>query len=186
MTDGDLEAIVARFQAQLAVARERTATALLDAWDALPSYDEGDVATLATRTETTIAAGKAAGVRLGSALTAIVLGAAAAPVALDRVRTTFDPRAPFVTVWHALAQGHPPAQAAASGRSRLVDDASDLVVRSARQAGDFAAPRHVRWRRVTDGAPCAWCSDAAKKTYRSASSADFGHGRCGCAVIPAA
>lgn len=177
-----------RYKRQIGIYRSRTSALLVAAWAALPGYDEANIDEYAERTEQPLAAGKAAAVALSAAFFALALRTR--PVGVDpaEVDTGYDIRQPFLATWHALTMGRPFIEAVTVGRSTTQGLAFDFVQSSARRTGDVVAEKSgkdVRWRRVPGGKSCDWCRMVASQTYRTASSADFGHERDDCDVIPA-
>lgn len=91
-------------------------------------------------------------------------------------------------MWHAFTMERPFEEALRVGRSTAQAVGFDFVQSSARRTGDVAAARSgvdVTWRRVPGAKSCDWCRLVAGQTYRTAESADFGHERDDCDVVPA-
>lgn len=177
-----------RYKRQIAVYRSRTSSLLVAAWAKLPGYDEEHVEQYAERTEPALNAGKVAAVALSAAFFALAMKIRPVGVDPDEVDSGYDIRQPFLATWHALAMGRPFAEAVQVGRSTTQGLGFDFVQSSARRTGDVVAEKSgkdVRWRRVPGGKSCEWCHMVAGQTYRTAQSADFGHERDDCDVIPA-
>ena len=177
-----------RYDRLLDTYRTRTAFALTAAWDALGSYDEGDIRTFARRTAPAIAGAKRSAVASSTALFSLAFGIrppALTPDAVD-VRARIDH--PFLALWHAVKEGRPNEEALAAGRSQAQAVAEDFVQQTARRTGDVVARTagiDTRWRRVPNAGACKWCRTVSGQLYRTAESADFGHDRCFCMVVPA-
>lgn len=179
--------LVARYKRQIATYRDRTSLVLIAAWDRLPSHDCADVATFTEITAPALVGAQTAAVALSAGFFALLLGVP--PVGVDPTDTgiTPDVEGPFKATWHALAVGRPFAEAIGVGRSAAQAVGFDFVQRSARRTGDLVASAsgvEVRWQRVPGAKSCDWCRSVAPGNYRSAESADFGHERDDCDVIP--
>lgn len=176
-----------RFQSTITTVAARATPALHRAWDGLDTYDEESVAVLTAKATPTITAVKATAVRAAVGYYVVIAGAVAA-VKAHEVATVADLRAPFISVWQALASGNSYEEALAAGRSRIEAVVSDFAVSSARQTGDVfvdkAGLRVSGWERIPDGDACDWCQEVAVDTYSSADAADFGHDRCNCTASP--
>lgn len=178
---------VRRYQRQLSVYRDRTAAILVAAWDNLPGYDVSDLKKFEEVTAVPLAGAKVAAVTLSAAFFATVLGIRPVGVRADEVAVTPDLRGVFTSTWHALSMGRPYEEALSVGRSTASANGMDFVERSARRTGDVAAEKSgldVRWTRVPDANACEWCLTVAGQSYRTAESADFGHARDACSVVP--
>lgn len=57
-------------------------------------------------------------------------------------------------------------------------------VRAAYDRSERVGARVVGYRRVLTGKSCSWCARVSTQRYLTADSADFGHPRCDCTVIP--
>lgn len=180
--------LLARYKRQIAVYRTRTAAILIDAWDALPAYDEDDLEQFTLRTATPLAGAKAAAVGLSAGFFALALGVAPVAVAPTSILIDPDLRGPFRATWHALAVGRPFDDAVRVGRSTAQAVGFDFVQSSARRTGDHVAAAsgiELRWRRSPGAKSCAWCRNLSTFTWPTAESADFGHERDDCDVVPA-
>lgn len=94
-----------------------------------------------------------------------------------------DWRGPFIKYWSQLDAGVEAATEAAVSQAEAIGENS-IVSTLRRTAGLVDDDRIIGWRRVLDANPCPWCTAISGRTYRSASSADFGHDRCQCGVTP--
>lgn len=180
-------ALMARYKRQIATYRDRTSAVLVAAWAALPSYDEADIETFVERTAPALVGAQNAAVALSAGFFALALGVP--PVGVNPADTgiTPDTRGPFKATWHALKMGRPFEEAVQVGRSTAQAVGFDFVQRSARRTGDLVAAASgvdVRWRRVPGADSCDWCLMVAGDQYRTAESADFGHQRDDCDVVP--
>ncbi len=99
-------------------------------------------------------------------------------------------RRPFQTVWAALAEGKPLAEALQQGQSRLAELADgdmQLAYAHANRAGMQALPTEARphsWRRVLRGtSSCALCVLASTHRYNTGDLNPI-HPRCDCDVEP--
>lgn len=179
---------IRRYKRQIAVYRARTSALLVAAWDALELHDEDNVAEFTERTAAPLAGAKSAAVSLSAAFFALSLGIPPVGVSAADVDIEPDTRGPFRAMWHALAMGRAFEDALLVGRSTSQAVGFDFVQSAARRTGDVVADRSgqtVRWRRVPGAKSCDWCRQVAGKTYRTAESADFGHERDDCDVVPA-
>lgn len=176
-----------RFQSTINNITTRATPALHRAWDGLDTYDEDSVAVLTAQAAPTVGAVKASAVRTALGYYTVIAGVTAA-VGAHEIGTVADLRAPFISVWQALASGNNYDDALAAGRSRIEAVVSDFAVSSARQTGDVfvekAGLRIAGWERIPDGGACDWCQEVAADTYSSADAADFGHDRCNCTASP--
>lgn len=96
-----------------------------------------------------------------------------------------DWRGPFTFGWAALGRGETFTAAIESAAARADAAGRNAVTSTARQAAAVSAPPETRWRRLLDADPCDWCVTVSGQTYLTADSADFGHDRCSCMVVPA-
>ena len=176
-----------RYRRQVDARRRRTATALAALWDRFENYDTSDAETFARQAAPMLAGAKTATVATSVAMFGLAVGIR--PPSVRAADVDAEPRIdhPFLAFWHALAEGRPRDEALAAGRSQAEAVGADFVQSTARRAGDAAARssgRSVRWSRRPRGETCQWCIDKARQTYRTARSADFGHDRCDCDVVP--
>lgn len=176
-----------RYKRQIAVYRDRTAAALVAAWDRLDDIDEDNIAGYQRAVAAPLAGAKTAAVALSAAFFAMALNIRPIGVRARDVPVEPDLRQPFTAAWHALSMGRPFEQALLVGRSTSQAVGFDFVQSSARRTGDVVAAasgKTVRWRRVPGPNACDWCRTIADRGYRTAESADFGHARDDCDVVP--
>lgn len=178
-----------RFQATIASVVDRATPALQRAFDSLDDYDEASIAALTAKVTSNLTAVKATAVRSALGYYTVLAGVRPPTIAPGEVPTTANIRAPFISVWQALASGHSFEDARLAGRARIEAVAMDFAVSSARQTGDlFVAKAGLRvsgWDRIPEAGACDWCEQVAADTYPSAEAADFGHDRCQCTAAPA-
>lgn len=175
------------FRRQIAAQAARSTSQLTGQWDRLGSYDEADIARLATQAAPIVTATKAAAVSTSAAFYATELGTPPTGVPVGEVATDLDLRAPFTSVWHALAERRPYDEAVVAGRSVLEASIRDFVTSTSRRTGDMVASRSgiaVQWVRVAEPGCCDWCSARDGGIYPSAEAGDYGHNRCACDMIP--
>lgn len=171
------------YQTQLKVLEGATAAMLGDAWMSLGGYDLDDIADWETLAAPVSEAARAETAAAATGYVAVLLDGPPSPV--DVPDDLADPTAPFLRMWHRLAEGDLWEDARTAGVSAAGDYAADLVHSSARTAaGRAGGERIVGWRRVLVGISCEWCALVSTQRYRSAESADFGHRRCDCTVAP--
>lgn len=177
-----------RYRRQVDARRRRTAAALASLWDQFENYDDEDRAAYVARATPILAGAKTSTVATSAAMFALAVNLSRPPaVRADDVDVTPRTDHPFLAFWHALSEGRSREEAVAAGRSQAQAAGSDFVQQTARRTGDAAAKasgRRVRFERRPEPGSCDWCQDAARDTYRTAESADFGHDRCFCDVVP--
>lgn len=179
---------IRRYKRQIAVYRSRTSALLIAAWNALPGYDEESVDEFEEVTRPALEGAKRAAVSLSAGFFALALGIRAVGVNPDDIDLQPDTRGPFRATWHAFTMGRAFEEAIGVGRSTAQAVGFDFVQSSARRTGDYVAAasgQTVTWRRVPGAKSCDWCRLVAGQTYRTAESADFGHERDDCDVVPA-
>lgn len=180
--------LVIRYKRQLATYGARTSAGLVRAWDRLGSYGEDDVERYAAMTSPIIGAAKVAAVATSVGFFTQTHRIRPAGVKAADVQSEPRIRDPFLALWHAISEGRPNTEALVAGRSMAEVVGLNFVTSTARRASDHAARatgQRVRWERVPDAGACDFCVTVAGQTYLSAESADFGHDRCSCAVVPA-
>lgn len=188
LSEAALVALVRRYQSRLGFLADTAAFAMASAWDRLGSYDEPDVARYTDSTARAATAAREASVRLSAGFYT-ALGSSP-PVPVDPAAIPVEPatRDPFIAYWQALKSGELWADAILVGHGRAEAVGTNLVVRSARLTGDVTiaatGQQVVGWRRVLRGTSCAWCATVATQRYHSSDSANFGHQRCDCTVVP--
>lgn len=178
---------MARYKRQIGIYRDRTAGLLIVAWDRLPAIDEENIETFERAVAAPLAGAKTAAVALSAAFFAMALNIRPVGIRARDVPTVADLRSPFTAAWHALTMGRPSDEAVAVGRSTTQAVGFDFVQSTARRTGDVVATasgKTVRWRRVPGPNSCDWCRLVADRGYRTAESADFGHARDDCDVVP--
>jgi len=177
---------VRRYRATLEMFRARTAAGLVLVWDALESLDDEEQFLVGVAPVLTAAS--RATVSTAAAFTFLALGERPRAVIPSDVVINLDRRGPLLAAWHAFSEGRPYEEAVEVGRSRTQALAFDHVQSTSRRTGDVAAAttgRTVRWRRVPGSKACDWCRTVSGQLYRTAESADFGHDRDDCVVVPA-
>lgn len=182
------DAAVRRYRRQISVYRARTAGLLVATWDRLDRHDREDLDTYLQATAPALAGAKRASVSLSAAFFALVLDIPPVGVDPDAIAVNVNVEGPFLAMWHAFSEGRPFDEALAAGRSMAQANGFDWVQSAARRTGDHVAEasgREVRWRRVPGANACDWCRMVARDDYRTAESADFGHNRDDCDVMPA-
>jgi hypothetical protein len=180
--------LLANYRRQIGGYRIRTSALLIAAWDALDSHDEADVAEFEDRTSTGLAGAKLASVNLSAAFFSLALGIPQVGVQPDDIDLEPDTRGPFRAMWHAFTMGRAFEEALGVGRSTAQAVGFDFVQSTARRTGDLvavASGQTVKWKRQPTARSCDWCRLVAGQTYNTAESADFGHERDDCDVVPA-
>lgn len=177
--------VIARYQRRLADHRARASAVLVTSWNRLGSWDQADVTRYERQTAPAMAGIKAATVALSAGFLSLYLAQPPVGVDPDNIDVTPDLTGPFHATWHALAIGRPIADALSAGRSVASAAGYDFVQHTSRRTGDHATPRGTRWRRIPGGNACDWCLLVSRDDYLSAESADFGHQRDDCIVVPA-
>lgn len=176
---------VRRYRTALVSQSARTATFLAAVWDDQPDIE--DEARFARAAAPFLIGAKAAAVATSSAFFALALDLRPVGVRARDVLSEPRVRDPFLATWHALNEGRPYEEAVAAGRSAAEAAGEDYVTSTARRTGDVVADKsgqRVRWRRVPGGGACEFCRTVAGQTYRTSESADFGHDRDHCVVVP--
>lgn len=177
-----------RYDVLLTTYRTRLASILAGLWDGLDSYDEAGVESFTTSATPALAGAKRNAVAASTAVFALALEVRPPAIRADAVEVVPRIDHPFLATWHALAEGRPYEEAVSAGRSQAQAVGEDFIQQTSRRTGDVVAEttgRRVRWQRVPNGNACEWCLTVAGQSYFSAESADFGHDRCFCMVIPA-
>jgi hypothetical protein len=181
-----------REQARL---RELAARAVATAWDGLPGHDEQDVPAFLRLVLPVVFGAQVQSARLTDAYLARELGrrpvgVPAAQVAGQAVRAGAQPedvyRRPFVTVWTALSEGRPFADAVAAGRAHAAQSARmdvQLANRATYQAVQEADQAIRGYRRVADADACAYCQMIDGAFVKSADAMPL-HPGCGCGLEP--
>jgi len=153
-----------------------------DAWSRLPQRDDNGAVLLRENALPNLTTLLLQATALTAGYMGIVLEESVEPVT-QTVEPDWD--LPFVDYQAALDRGEEQAAAIAAGLSSSSAIGRQSVVSTARQAGDAVqSSRIIGWSRVPDGDACDWCLMVAGDRYKSATSADFGHLRCECGVVP--
>lgn len=184
MNDRQLTELVRRYQSHLAHTGSTLAASAVKAWDELDSWDEVDLAELTAMLEPAAAAATTHATNLAVGFIALAKGLGVTPIESP---APVDWSNGFFAYWKSLTSS-PWDQAIQVGRNTIASVGFDAVQSAARSASsqiDRREPAITRWARVPDGSACSWCLEVAGDNYLSAESADFGHERCGCAVVPA-
>lgn len=180
--------LVARYKLLIARHGDRTAAGCVAAWDRLDRYDDDAIVRYEAQTKPLIHGAKVAAVAASVALFARAHRIAPPSVTAADVDVEARVRDPFFAMRHAVAEGRPISEAIAAGRSVADAVAHNFVTSASRRAADHAAAVadiSTRWERVPGNDACDFCTTVAGQTYTSAESADFGHDRCNCVVVPA-
>lgn len=188
-----------RYQAHLAILRDRAAVGVQSVWDRLPGYDEKNVEPFLAKAVPIIGDAQRGAVRLTDAYMARaakgkIYGLLAGPNGQDLigagVRNGVSPedvyRRPLVTVWTALSKGVQYDKAIASGLARATATAQTDVALSTRAAAveyGNRDPNIIGWSRVPDDGCCDLCELASEQRYGSSDLMPI-HDRCGCTVEP--
>lgn len=178
--------LVRSYQDQLHRTGTHLSTVASTHWADLGQWNEADVARLTDQLAPAATVATQHAMSLAHGFVALAAGLEIANINFDPYEPDWSPA--FQTTWKALADGHDFAAAQEIGLSTIASLAFDTVQSSARSATnqiDRQEPRITGWDREPDASACDWCIEVAGQTYRSADSADFGHDRCGCAVVPA-
>lgn len=183
MTPYQIEQLTHRFRSHLDTIRARTTRAVTAAWGGLPDYEDHRVPQFAHRVTPVTRAAKVAAVAAGVGFYSIISTQRPLSVSATQIPVEYDPKAAFVAFWNGLGNGRPWEEAVQAGANRAASEADGLIVSSARLTGDHVLPR-AQWGRVAAGNACTFCLEAANGTYNSAETADFGHERCACSVLP--
>lgn len=181
------DALIARYRTLIATYGDRTARRLVGAWDALGSYGEDDIARYADQVAPSLAGAKNAAVATSAAFFAHAHRIR--PVGVDPAEVLVEPKLadPFHAMWHAISMGRVVEDALGVGASVAEATALDFVTSVARRSQDNVAAKagiRTRWERVPSASACEWCDLVSGQTYLSAETADFGHDRCSCTVVP--
>lgn len=173
--------------------RDQTATAIAQAWQQLPSYDDTDVPTFLARAVPVVLAAQRVSAALTNAFLAQRLGRQ--PLGLDlaqlvgaSVRGGTPPeevyRRPFVTVWSDLKNGVDHADAVLAGLERATSAAQmdvQLTMRQTLAAVAEQDERIVGYQRVPDSDACEFCRLVSGMRYLRSDLMPI-HNRCGCGV----
>lgn len=172
-----------RYRTQLGRLVDGLSGVLASLWLDLGSYDRDDIPRWEERTEEPIRiTGEQAAAAAVSYMTLIL----ESPIPDFRTPPVIaDTEMPFLRMWRGLNDGQRWEDARQTVAEAIGEVSNDVVHSTARRASDEAATEQVvGWRRVLVGASCEWCALVSTQRYRSAESADFGHTRCDCQVVP--
>jgi hypothetical protein len=176
-------ALIRRYQTQLDALAKRLGVTAQQAWLDLGSWNEADIQRLGSQLRPASTLARSSAAALSGATVSLLAGVNVGLPKLDPV----DWSPAFNLYWKAL--GEQPWDEAVQVGARFaeatgfdsVQDAARQTTRHADESGKITA-----WAREPDGSACDWCVTVSGQLYHSADSADFGHDRCGCAVVPAA
>lgn len=155
-------------------------------WSELGQWNEADVPRLTAELAPVATVATEHAMSLAHGFVALAAGLEIANMRFDPYEPDWSPG--FQTMWKALGDGQDFTAARDIGLNTIAGLAFDAVQSAARSATnqiDRQEPRITGWDREPDASACDWCIEVAGQTYHSADSADFGHDRCGCAVVPA-
>lgn len=155
-------------------------------WDALTSWERSDLDRFMREATPLIEAAAATAATTQAALVASISGSVPT-YDLDAVRSSAVSKLdqPFTAAWHAAKTGRPWDEALSAGRSAAEAIGRDTPYQAARGALSTSTATGPFQRQVS-GESCDWCKSFIGKRWDSASSADFGHERCDCVVVPVA
>jgi hypothetical protein len=201
LADPDVAAYVAAYTATLARLRSRVVGTVESSWLALPAYRDADIANWIELVAPLVSAGQAQTAAFTDAYLAgfanLVLEQPTGPAGLDPTLFTTEAmrgapvdevyRRPAITLYKALADGTPFADAVELGRQRAVDIAStdlQLAKTTAAQASLSHDKRVVGYRRVLEGGKsCGLCLVASTQRYHRAQLMPI-HPGCDCGISP--
>lgn len=175
-------ALIARYQLRLDELAKRLGITAQQAWLALGSYETADIERLAAAVDPAATVARSAASALSGATISALSGVNVGLPKLEPI----DWQQPFNLYWKSLTEV-PWDEAVQIGGRFAEATGFDSVQDAARQTAQHAddSGRITAWAREPDGTACDWCVEVAGQLYHSADSADFGHDRCGCAVVPA-
>lgn len=183
------DAAIRRYQQLIGRYRSRASSVLVALWaDISDITDDAAVAAFIRQATPLLAGVKQATVATSTGFFALAASVPAAPLHPDDVPVEPRIRHPFLASWHALNMGREYEDAVRVGQSQASAVGFDFVQSTSRRTGDVFAERsgvEMRWNRVPSANACAWCQTVAGQTYATAESADFGHDRCDCSIVPA-
>lgn len=172
-----------RYQQHLAVTGDRLGATAAQTWDELGSWDEADIETFTARLQPAAVAAQSHAASLAAAFIALATTSPITPVTAPSV----DWAPAFFVYWKSLTAGtwEDALQVGRNQAEALGFDAVQSAARDASAQIDRQQPAITRWARIPDAGACDWCLEVAGDQYLTAESADFGHNRCGCSVVPA-
>jgi hypothetical protein len=189
LDDVDLElmAMIEAYQLQLNALADAAATAVRDAFLALPEVRDALLAEFERESRAIVLAARLEGADLASGLVSVLAGQTPKPVVLKFGDVAFD--APFLRTWHRLKEGDSFQQAQEAGASE-----AEIIGHNAAHDGAMGRMantglRVVGARRVLSPGACEWCQVLSVQRYHSVDAATFGHGgrhnkkNCKCSVV---
>lgn len=184
MTDAQRAELIRRYQLQLVRTATMVGTAAQEAWARLGSWDRKDIARLADELAPLAGGAQAHAAALAAALAAM-LKTLTVPTITPVDEIDWSPA--FHSYWGSLSTNSWEDALLIGGNAAAAVgfDGVQYAARDAARQVDAREPAITAWERVPDGEACDWCIEVAGQTYHSAESADFGHDRCGCSVVPA-
>lgn len=181
------DAATERYLAALFRQRNAVAAFLATLWSSLEQYGEDGEEQFITTAEPRLQGHKRATVSTSAAYFALALGVRPVGVDAKTVGSVARLRDPFLAARHAVAAGRPWVEAVQAGQSMAEAVGYNFVQSTARRTGDVVAQESgvdVLWRRLPSANACDWCKTVAGQLYNTSESADFGHDRDGCLVVP--
>lgn len=173
--------------------RDQVTAQVAAAWAALPSYDEGDVATFLAAALPVVLAAQRAAVLLTNAFLGLRLGRGPAEIDPDRLigphlRNGTEPsdvyRRPFVTTWSKLKEGTGWEDAVKAGGDRATSAAAtdcQLAMRETLREVGEKDDLILGFQRVPDPGACDFCRLVAGQRYTTGQLMPI-HNHCGCGV----
>lgn len=181
LTDSQRRELIGRFRRAVDRYAESAGAEMAAVFRQIGSLDESDMERFALLVVDQIdEISRRAGSSAAATTALLTETEAAAPVVVPP-----DTRGPFYQGWKALGNGEPLEVALEQAASRAEAAGQNAVATSVRRSAAGSAPDGTRWRRVPNAGACDWCVLVAQQTYHTAESADFGHDRCTCVVVPA-
>ena len=172
--------ILRRFRREIDLLVDAGGTVTSQAFRRIGSLDESSIARF---TEQAGPALNNVSARAGASASGLTAMLTDSPVGVPDVAIP-DWRGPYTAGWRALGEGAEFDDAFERAASVAEATGQNAVASTAREAVAASAPAGTTWRRITDGDACDWCIKVAQQIYKSASSANFGHDRCACMVVP--
>jgi hypothetical protein len=179
-----------RFQAARLKVRHGASERVQRVWNALPHYDEANVAEFVGRAVPIVGAARKTATHLTDAYLSLMLKRPPIGLTVPEIRNGVDPdevyKRPFVNVWTALGKGVPYEQAVAAGLARAASTADmDVALTSRAATVDYAEKDSsiVGWERVPDDDACDFCLLASTQQYGSSDLMPL-HNFCNCSQQP--
>lgn len=180
--------VAATRQRQRALARLAgvTGSALTTAWFRMPSHRASDQAAWVRAATPVVQAGQRNAIAQQSKYLAVRLGEDPDVDVDAALRTAqIDLVEPFLAFGREIKAGAALRNALVSGGLRAQEIGESAVFWAARAANTtIDDARIVGWTRTLTANACAWCTQVAGQTYKTAESASFGHVGCDCGVDP--